>query len=93
MQISEFGYWNKIALPLATFVYGMLGAPLGIRRNRTSAAAGFAVAVAIIAAYITLINVLNVYSQGGMIPPVVASFAPIVIGLIAAAVIIRHRNA
>jgi lipopolysaccharide export system permease protein len=88
----EFGYWNKIALPLATFVYGMLGAPLGIRRNRTSAAAGFALAVAIIFAYITLINVLNVYSMGGMIAPVVASFAPIVIGLIAAAAIIRHRN-
>ena len=89
----EFGYWNKIALPLATFVYGMLGAPLGIRRNRTSAAAGFALAVAIIFAYITLINVLNVYSMGGVIPPVVASFTPIVIGLVAAAVIIRQRNA
>lgn len=89
----EFGYWNKIALPLATFVYGMLGAPLGIRRNRTSAAAGFALAVAIIFAYITLINVLNVYSMGGVIAPVVASFTPIVIGLVAAAVIIRQRNA
>jgi len=88
----EFGYWNKIALPLATFVYGMLGAPLGIRRNRTSAAAGFALAVAIIFAYITLINVLNVYSMGGVIAPVVASFTPIVIGLVAAAVIIRRRN-
>lgn len=88
----EFGYWNKIALPFATFVYGMLGAPLGIRRNRTSAAAGFALSVAIIFAYITLINVLNVYSMGGVIPPVVASFTPIVLGLVAAAVIIRQRN-
>jgi len=88
----EFGYWNKIALPLATFVYGMLGAPLGIRRNRTSAAAGFALAIAIIFAYITLINFLNVYSEGGVIPPVVASFTPIVLGLVAAGVIIRLRN-
>ncbi|MHB8637050.1 MAG: LptF/LptG family permease [Fimbriimonadaceae bacterium] len=88
----EFGYWNKIALPLATFVYGMLGAPLGIRRNRTSAAAGFALAVAIIFAYFTLINVLNVYSMGGVIAPAVASFTPIVIGLVAAGVIIRLRN-
>lgn len=88
----EFGFWNKIALPLATFVYGMLGAPLGIRRNRTSAAAGFALAVAIIFGYITLINLLNVYSEGGVIPPIVASFTPIALGLVAAGIIIRQRN-
>ncbi len=88
----EFFYWNKIALPLATFVYGLLGAPLGIRRTRTSAAAGFALAVAILFGYLTLTNLLNVYAMGGVIPPIVASFTPILVGCVAAIVIIYRRN-
>jgi len=88
----EYGFWNKFALPLAALVYGLLGAPLGIRNVRTGAAAGFAVSVAIIFVYITLANLMNVYAMGGAIPAYVASFTPLVIGLIAAGVIIWRRN-
>jgi lipopolysaccharide export system permease protein len=88
----EYGFWNKVALPLAALVYALLGAPLGIRTVRTGAATGFAVSVAIIFAYITLANLMNVYAMGGAIPPYVASFTPLVVGLIAAGVIIWRRN-
>jgi lipopolysaccharide export system permease protein len=88
----EYGFWNKFALPLAALVYGLLGAPLGIRNVRTGAATGFAVSVAIIFAYITLANLMNVYAMGGAIPAYLASFTPLVIGLIAAGVIIWRRN-
>jgi lipopolysaccharide export system permease protein len=88
----EYGYWNKVALPLAAVIYGLLGAPLGIRTGRQSSAAGFALAVAIIFAYVTLANFLNVYATGGLLPPVVASFTPLVIGLIASIVIMWRRN-
>ena len=88
----EFGYWNKIALPIAALIYGLLGAPLGIRNSRSSTAAGFAIAVAIIFGYVTLINVLNVYAMGGVLPPWVASFTPVMAGFIAAILIIRSRN-
>jgi lipopolysaccharide export system permease protein len=88
----EFGYWNKIALPLAAFIFGTLGATLGIRNHRTGAATGFAVAVAIIFSYFTLTNFMSVYAMGGLFPPYVASFTPIAIGLIASGVIIWRRN-
>ncbi|HWA83323.1 MAG TPA: LptF/LptG family permease [Fimbriimonadaceae bacterium] len=88
----EFGYWNKIALPLAAFIFGTLGAALGIRNHRTGAATGFAVAVIIIFTYFTVANFMSVYSAGGLIPPYVASFTPIAIGLIASGVIIWRRN-
>jgi lipopolysaccharide export system permease protein len=88
----QYGFWNKFALPLAALVYGLLGAPLGIRNVRTGAATGFAVSVAIIFAYITLANLMNVYAMGGAIPAYLASFTPLVIGLIAAGVIIWRRN-
>lgn len=88
----EYWYWNKVALPLAAFVYGLLGAPLGIRNNRTSTAAGFALSIAIIFGYVTLANLLNVAAMGGAIPAYVASFTPIVVGLIAAGLIMWRRN-
>ncbi|HVT11616.1 MAG TPA: LptF/LptG family permease [Fimbriimonadaceae bacterium] len=88
----EYGYWNKIALPLAAFIFGTLGAALGIRNHRTGAATGFAVAVIIIFTYFTLGNFMNVYAMGGVFPPYIASFTPIAIGLIASGVIIWRRN-
>ncbi|MBS1716554.1 MAG: LptF/LptG family permease [Armatimonadetes bacterium] len=89
----QFFYWNKIALPLSALVYGLLGAPLGIRGHRASTASGFALSIGIIFGYITLANLLNVYSMGGLLPAFVASLAPVGIGLIASGVIIWRRNA
>jgi lipopolysaccharide export system permease protein len=89
----EYGYWNKISLPLAAFIFGTLGAALGIRNHRTGTAAGFALAVAIIFGYFTLANFMNVWALSGKIPPYVASFSPIAIGFIASVVIIWRRNA
>lgn len=89
----EYGYWNKISLPLAAFIFGTLGAALGIRNHRTGTAAGFALAVAIIFGYFTIANFMNVWALNGTIPPYVASFTPIAIGFIASVVIIWRRNA
>ncbi len=89
----EYGYWNKIALPLAAVVFGLLGGALGVRSHRTPAAAGFALAVAIIFGYITLANFMNVWALNGAIPPYVASFLPLLIGGFAATVIIKQKNA
>jgi lipopolysaccharide export system permease protein len=88
----QFWYWNKVALPLYAVIYGILGAPLGIRRSRTPAAAGFALAIVIIFVNVMLGNWLNVGAMGGVYPAWVASMAPLAAGLIAAVFIIRSRN-
>lgn len=89
----EYGYWNKIALPLAAFIFGTLGAALGIRNHRTGTATGFALAIVIIFGYFTIANFMNVWAQNGSFPPAVASFSPIAIGLLATVIIIWRRNA
>lgn len=88
----EYGYWNKLSVPLAAIVFGTLGAVLGIRSHRTGTAAGFALAVAIIFGYMTLVNFMAVWAQGGAIPSWAASFAPLVIGSLACGVIMWRRN-
>lgn len=88
----EFGYWNKISVALAAFIFGTLGAVLGIRTQRTSAASGFALAVGIIFGYFTLVNFMNVWALNGILPAWAASFAPILIGLVCSGVIMWRRN-
>lgn len=88
----EFHYWNKISVALAAFVFGTLGAVLGIRSQRTSAASGFAMAVAIIFSYFMIVNFMNVWALSGILPAWAASFAPIVIGMICSGVIMWRRN-
>jgi lipopolysaccharide export system permease protein len=89
----QYWYWNKISVPLAAFIFGTLGAVLGIRNHRTGTAAGFALAVGIIFGYVTLANFMNVWAQGGVLPPWAASFAPLALGLVASGIIMWKRNA
>lgn len=88
----EYGYWNKITLPLAALVFGLVGAPLGIRNHRTGAASGFWMSIMIIFGYMLLTNFMAIYAQGGAIPAYAASFTPLLIGLVFAAVTIRRKN-
>ncbi|MCA0360346.1 MAG: LptF/LptG family permease [Armatimonadetes bacterium] len=88
----EFGYWNKFALPLAALVFGLVGAPLGIRSHRAGNATGFWLSVIIIFGYMLVTNVLSIMAQGGAIPAWVASFGPILVGLVVAVDQIRRKN-
>ncbi|MFQ3586419.1 MAG: LptF/LptG family permease [Fimbriimonadaceae bacterium] len=88
----EFGFYNKIALPLAAVIFALLGAPLGIRNHRTGVGAGFALSVLVSFLYLTIVNFLAVYSKNGAIPPWMASFAPLIIGIVAATIAIARKN-
>lgn len=88
----EFGYYNKIGLPLSVVIFGMLGAPLGIRSHRAGVASGFALSIALSFAYLIIANFMAVYAKAGKVPPYVASFAPVALGLVAACVLIYRKN-
>lgn len=88
----EFGYWNKIALPLAAIVFALVGAPLGIRNHRTGSATGFWQSVVIIFAYMMLSSVMATSAIKGNLAPAAASFTPIAIGLVFAAYMMYKKN-
>lgn len=88
----EYGYWNKVTVPAAALIYALVGAPLGIRNHRTGAAAGFWLSVIIIFGYMMLANFMAITAQGGKIPAWMASFTPLVIGLVVAVVTIHRKN-
>lgn len=88
----QYGYWNKLALPLAALVYALVGAPLGVRNHRSGAATGFWLSVIIIFGYMMLANFMAIWAQGGAIPAWVASFLPLMIGVVVAGVTIHRKN-
>lgn len=88
----EYGYYNKIALPLAALIFALVGAPLGIRNHRTGTATGFALSIVIIFAYMMLTRVAAIWALGGKIHPSTASFVPLIIGLIGAVFLIWKKN-
>ena len=88
----EYGYWSKISVPFASLVFALVGAPLGIRNHRTGASTGFWMAVLIIFAYFLVTNMMSMQARGGAIPPWTAAFAPLLFGLIYAAVTIKRKN-
>lgn len=88
----EFGYWNKLTGPLAAVVFALLGAPLGIRNQRTGMGSGFALSIGLVFGYTMLGNFMAVYSKGGAISPITASITPLAIGVIAAVITIARKN-
>ncbi len=83
---------NKISLPLASFIFGIVGAPLAIRRQRASAAAGFATSIVVIFLYWTLYEYLYILGKDGTMHPVLAAFLPDFLGLVAAIYFLKQKS-
>lgn len=88
----EYWLWTKYSVPAATFVFGILGAALGIRSHRAGTASGFALAIGIMFGYMMLANFMNSWAMGGALPPFLAAFTPVALGMGAAGFILHRRN-
>ena len=53
-QGDEVDLWEKVSLPLASLIFGLVGAPLGVRPQRGSKAMGFGIAILIIEQKLTI---------------------------------------
>jgi len=83
--------YNKLAVPLASLVFALVGAPLGIRPQRSGPAVGFALSVAIIFLYWVLARYLVILGRSAL-PPLLASFLPNLIGLALAIGLLLRRE-
>lgn len=89
---DEVDLWEKVSLPLASLIFGLVGAPLGVRPHRGSKAVGFGIAVGIIFLYWVVYRWMYVVGKNGYLPPLVASFTPCLIGLVAAVILIARTR-
>ncbi|MDX1977704.1 MAG: LptF/LptG family permease [Pseudanabaenaceae cyanobacterium bins.68] len=67
---------QKYALPFICVVFALVGAPLGMRPQRTSTARGFGVSVLIIFGYYLLLFVCGALGQVEILSPLLAAWMP-----------------
>jgi lipopolysaccharide export system permease protein len=72
---------QKYALPFICVVFALVGAPLGMRPQRTGTALGFGLSVLIIFGYYVLLFICGALGQVGIVSPIVAAWLPNVICL------------
>ncbi|HLK55892.1 MAG TPA: LptF/LptG family permease, partial [Chthonomonadaceae bacterium] len=75
--------YGKIALPLASLIFGILGAALGCNTQRGgSRTVGFGMAIFIVFLYYVFYRAMFVVGKNGGLAPMLASFLADIIGAI-----------
>ena len=86
---AETTLWGKIAIPLASLVFALIGAPLGLRPQRGAKEnLGPSLAIIIIFTYYVLYTIMGSLARGGGCPPMLAAFLPDILGVITGTILI-----
>ena len=73
---------EKFAFPAICLVFGLIGSSLGVRpHTRTSRSQGFGISVLLIFGYYLMSFIFSSLGITGALPPVIAAWMPVVIGL------------
>ena len=81
---------RRAAVPFASLVFAVIGAPLGVSPKRSGKGLGFGMSVLITFVYWIAIQVLSIVARGGSLPPAIALMIPNIVGLIAAFFLTRR---
>ncbi len=83
---------KRLSIPFACLIFGLIGAPLGIRRTRSGKSAGIAIALLVfLIYYIVLATGMNL-SETGKLAPVLAYWIPNFLMLIIAVMFMIKRG-
>jgi lipopolysaccharide export system permease protein len=91
-QINDYRVelYKKISIPFASFIFGLIGVPLGLFVRRGGRMVGLGVGVGLIIVYYVLLTIGEKVSKAGVYPPFLGAWTPnIVIGIIGIILIIR----
>lgn len=83
---------RKLAVPFAAVVLATIGAPLGIRRQRSTAGVGIGLSLLIIITYYIGMSFLGVLGQNGTLRPAEAAWGCNVAGLLVGLVLTWRRS-
>ena len=83
---------QRVAIPMASFVFALIGTPLGLQPNRSSSSIGLGLSIIIIFIYYGIMTVTTTLGQGGAIPPILASWIPDIAGIIVGCLLVRKAS-
>lgn len=78
----EMEMYQRFSIPLASLVFALVGAPLGLQPQRSSSSIGFGVSVIIIFVYYGVMTFTAALGKGGAMPTWLAAFTPDLLGLV-----------
>jgi len=79
----EMEMYQRFTIPIASFVFALVGAPLGLQKQRSSSSVGFGLSVLIIFMYYGVMTFTGALGKGGSIPTIIAAWTPDILGVIA----------
>jgi len=79
----EVELYQRLAIPLASFVFAMIGTPLGLSSPRSSSSLGLGMSIIIIFIYYIILTITTALGKGGAIDPFLAAWLPNIIGILA----------
>ena len=83
----------KFAIPFICLAFALVGAPLGLRSQRSSSTLGLGLSILIIFGFYILAFVCQALGQTGTLGPVLAAWLPnVTVGLVGASLIYRAAN-
>ena len=83
-RAAEVEVARRVALPFASFIFALVGAPLGVRPQRAGKGVGFGLAILIIFAYWVTFQITLLLGRTGAMPPALAAALPNLAGIVAA---------
>jgi lipopolysaccharide export system permease protein len=83
---------KRLSIPFACLILGLIGAPLGIRRNRSGKSAGVAVALLVFLAYYIVLGSATNLAETGTIRPALAFWIPNCLMSVAAGVFVMIKG-
>ena len=83
---------QRVAIPMASLVFALIGTPLGLSPHRSSSSTGLGFSIVIIFIYYIIMAVSTALGQGGAIPAVLAAWLPNIIGIIAGVYLVRRAS-
>lgn len=91
-SVYEVELNQRIAIPMASFVFALIGTPLGLAPHRSSSSIGLGISIIIIFIYYTIMTVTTALGQGGAIPAMLATWIPNIIGILVGAWLVRKAS-
>ena len=81
----EIEFQKRMSISYACLVFGLIGAPLGIRKGRSGKSAGIAISIGVILVYYLVLGTAARFAESEVLSPIAATWIPN--GLITAAAI------
>lgn len=88
----EIELHQRITIPVASFVFALIGTPLGLQPHRSSSSIGLGLSIIIIFIYYSFMTVTTALGQGGAMPAFIAAWIPNIIGMIVGIYLIRRAS-